>query len=209
MGMLIDKGSLIMLSFLSTLMILLLFFTDKYMYRKQGYVRFFIVLGLFASSIFGFSISSNVVELYLFLLLISFTSTYLKNSWCSIEAEGQNQAKIFFFADRVSDVLILISFYLIYRNKGRFEFLESQISFKDNLSLDFQSSIEYKLLILLPLLAVLIRCSEAFVYSLGKVKTGLPKATSVFIYFIINLSIATFFFLRFQPLITRDLLALS
>jgi len=80
-GYLIDSHTSIMSILITTLGILVLIYSDSYMSHDQGYLRFFIYLSFFNTSMLGLVTSSNLIQVYIFWELVGMCSYLLIGFW--------------------------------------------------------------------------------------------------------------------------------
>nr|YP_010927403.1 NADH dehydrogenase subunit F [Cuphea curiosa]WKK46297.1 NADH dehydrogenase subunit F [Cuphea curiosa] len=120
-GYLIDPLTSIMLILVTTVGILVLFYSDNYMSHDQGYLRFFAYLSFFNTSMLGLVTSSNLIQIYIFWELVGMCSYLLIGFWFTrpIAATACQKA---FVTNRVGDFGLLLGILGIYWITGSFEF---------------------------------------------------------------------------------------
>ncbi|HGY5535687.1 MAG: proton-conducting transporter membrane subunit [Prochlorococcus sp.] len=96
-----------MLSLISTTGVILMVSAHIYMNRKKGYAHFFTYLGFFIGALLGLVLSPNILELYIFWVLVGISSYLLTGFW--YDPKGlSNTAKNVFLVDRIGDIGLLI-----------------------------------------------------------------------------------------------------
>nr|YP_010281828.1 NADH dehydrogenase subunit 5 [Circaea alpina subsp. caulescens]UKH51207.1 NADH dehydrogenase subunit 5 [Circaea alpina subsp. caulescens] len=120
-GYLIDPLTSIMLILITTVGILVLFYSDNYMSHDQGYLRFFAYLSFFNTSMLGLVTSSNLIQIYIFWELVGMCSYLLIGFWFTrpIAATACQKA---FVTNRVGDFGLLLGILGLYWITGSFEF---------------------------------------------------------------------------------------
>ena len=123
-GTQIDLVSSFMLALVSTISILLMVFSHVYMSRKQGYVRFFVFLALFSSSLMSLLLSPGLIQVFLFWVLLGVFALLL--SGFSQQKDAANgQQRMPFFAELTSDTLFLVAIISLFKVTGSFGFDEN------------------------------------------------------------------------------------
>nr|QWX87978.1 NADH dehydrogenase subunit 5 [Trapa natans] len=120
-GYLIDPLTSIMLILITTVGILVLFYSDNYMSHDQGYLRFFAYLSFFNTSMLGLVTSSNLIQIFIFWELVGVCSYLLIGFWFTrpIAAAACQKA---FVTNRVGDFGLLLGILGLYWVTGSFEF---------------------------------------------------------------------------------------
>nr|YP_010929420.1 NADH dehydrogenase subunit F [Didiplis diandra]WKK48484.1 NADH dehydrogenase subunit F [Didiplis diandra] len=120
-GYLIDPLTCIMLILITSVGILVLFYSDNYMSHDQGYLRFFAYLSFFNTSMLGLVTSSNLIQIYIFWELVGMCSYLLIGFWFTrpIAATACQKA---FVTNRVGDFGLLLGILGLYWITGSFEF---------------------------------------------------------------------------------------
>ena len=120
-GYLIDPLTSIMSILITTVGILVLIYSDKYMYHDQGYLRFFAYMSFFNTSMLGLVTSSNLIQIYIFWELVGMCSYLLIGFWFTrpIAASACQKA---FVTNRVGDFGLLLGILGFYWITGSLEF---------------------------------------------------------------------------------------
>ena len=126
-GYVIDDLSSLMLVLVSSVALLVLIYSDGYMEYDISYVRFFVYLGLFSSSMLALVLSSNLVQVYVFWELIGACSYLLIGFWFKRTRAAHASQKAF-VTNRVGDFGLLLGILGFYLVTGSFDF--TQISTK-------------------------------------------------------------------------------
>ena len=89
MELAVDKSSLIFSESLGLILLLIMIFSVTNLQRRNGYVRYFILLGFFSGFVYSFSFSGSLFHnfydpliSYLVSIWISFKRNYLTWLWC-------------------------------------------------------------------------------------------------------------------------------
>ena len=120
-GYLIDPLTSIMSMLITTVAILVLFYSDNYMSHDQGYLRFFAYMSFFNTSMLGLVTSSNFIQIYIFWELVGVCSYLLIGFWFTRPIAG-NACQKAFVTNRVGDFGLLLGFLGFYWITGSFEF---------------------------------------------------------------------------------------
>nr|WQM21116.1 NADH-plastoquinone oxidoreductase subunit 5 [Lindmania sp. AMF-2023a] len=120
-GYLIDPLTSIMSILITTVGIMVLIYSDKYMYHDQGYLRFFAYMSFFNTSMLGLVTSSNLIQIYIFWELVGMCSYLLIGFWFTrpIAASACQKA---FVTNRVGDFGLLLGILGLYWITGSLEF---------------------------------------------------------------------------------------
>uniref|UniRef100_UPI0030E0D9FA NADH dehydrogenase subunit F n=1 Tax=Aechmea fasciata TaxID=326768 RepID=UPI0030E0D9FA len=120
-GYLIDPLTSIMSILITTVGIMVLIYSDKYMYHDQGYLRFFAYMSFFNISMLGLVTSSNLIQIYIFWELVGMCSYLLIGFWFTrpIAASACQKA---FVTNRVGDFGLLLGILGFYWITGSLEF---------------------------------------------------------------------------------------
>nr|YP_009695866.1 NdhF [Hydrostachys imbricata]QEJ82551.1 NdhF [Hydrostachys imbricata] len=121
LGFLIDPLTSIMLILITTVGILVLIYSDKYMSHDQGYLRFFSYMSLFSTSMLGLVTSSNLLQIYVFWELVGMCSYLLIGFWFTRPLAASACQKAF-VTNRVGDFGLLLGILGFYWLTGSFEF---------------------------------------------------------------------------------------
>nr|YP_009669953.1 NADH dehydrogenase subunit F [Salvertia convallariodora]QCW95272.1 NADH dehydrogenase subunit F [Salvertia convallariodora] len=120
-GHLIDPLTSIMLILITTVGILVLFYSDNYMSHDQGYLRFFAYMSFFNTSMLGLVTSSNLIQIYIFWELVGMCSYLLIGFWFTRPSAATACQKAF-VTNRVGDFGLLLGILGLYWITGSFEF---------------------------------------------------------------------------------------
>uniref|UniRef100_A0AAU7AMH1 NAD(P)H-quinone oxidoreductase subunit 5, chloroplastic n=1 Tax=Juncus fauriei TaxID=2980169 RepID=A0AAU7AMH1_9POAL len=120
-GYLIDPLSSIMLIVITTIGITVLIYSDNYMSHDQGYLRFFVYLNLFNTSMLGLITSSNLIQIYIFWELVGMCSYLLIGFWFT-RPRAASACQKAFITNRVGDFGLLLGILGFYWIIGSFEF---------------------------------------------------------------------------------------
>nr|YP_010035646.1 NADH-plastoquinone oxidoreductase subunit 5 [Iphigenia indica]QQQ88229.1 NADH-plastoquinone oxidoreductase subunit 5 [Iphigenia indica] len=120
-GHLIDPLTSIMSILISTVGIMVLIYSDNYMFHDQGYLRFFAYMSFFNTSMLGLVTSSNLIQIYIFWELVGMCSYLLIGFWFTrpIAASACQKA---FVTNRVGDFGLLLGILGFYWITGSLEF---------------------------------------------------------------------------------------
>nr|AGC38290.1 NADH dehydrogenase subunit 5 [Cryptochloa strictiflora] len=120
-GYLIDSLTSIMLILITTVGILVLVYSDDYMSHDEGYLRFFVYISFFNTSMLGLVISSNLIQIYFFWELVGMCSYLLIGFWFTrpIAASACQKA---FITNRVGDFGLLLGILGFFWITGSLEF---------------------------------------------------------------------------------------
>nr|YP_010621264.1 NADH-plastoquinone oxidoreductase subunit 5 [Pandanus odorifer]WBF90474.1 NADH-plastoquinone oxidoreductase subunit 5 [Pandanus odorifer] len=120
-GYLIDPLTSIMSILITTVGIMVLIYSDNYMFHDQGYLRFFAYMSFFNTSMLGLVTSSNLIQIYIFWELVGMCSYLLIGFWFTrpIAASACQKA---FVTNRVGDFGLLLGILGLYWITGSFEF---------------------------------------------------------------------------------------
>nr|YP_010935093.1 NADH-plastoquinone oxidoreductase subunit 5 [Craterostigma nummulariifolium]WKW53024.1 NADH-plastoquinone oxidoreductase subunit 5 [Craterostigma nummulariifolium] len=120
-GYLIDGLTSIMSMLITTVGILVLVYSDNYMAYDQGYLRFFVYMSFFSTSMLGLVTSSNLIQIYLFWELVGMCSYLLIGFWFT-RPSAANACQKAFVTNRVGDFGLLLGILGFYWITGSFEF---------------------------------------------------------------------------------------
>nr|YP_009319692.1 NADH dehydrogenase subunit 5 [Rhynchanthera bracteata]APA18744.1 NADH dehydrogenase subunit 5 [Rhynchanthera bracteata] len=120
-GYLIDSLASIMVILISTVGILVIFYSDNYMYHDQGYLRFFSYMSFFTTSMLGLVTSVNLIQIYIFWELVGMCSYLLIGFWFT-RPIASNACQKAFVTNRVGDFGLLLGILGLYAITGSFEF---------------------------------------------------------------------------------------
>nr|WOC91050.1 NADH-plastoquinone oxidoreductase subunit F [Utricularia australis] len=119
-GYLIDPLTSIMLMLITTVGILVLIYSDNYMSHDQGYLRFFVSMSFFSTSMLGLVTSSNFIQIYIFWELVGMSSYLLIGFWFT-RPSAANACQKAFVTNRVGDFGLLLGILGFYWITGSFE----------------------------------------------------------------------------------------
>nr|UPX07548.1 NADH-plastoquinone oxidoreductase subunit 5 [Leptocodon hirsutus] len=122
-GYLIDPLTSIMSILITTVGILVLIYSDNYMFHDRGYLRFFSYMSLFSTSMLGLVTSSNLIQIYIFWELVGVCSYLLIGFWFT-RPVAANACQKAFITNRVGDFGLLLGILGFYWITGSFEFRE-------------------------------------------------------------------------------------
>uniref|UniRef100_UPI003002D635 NADH-plastoquinone oxidoreductase subunit 5 n=1 Tax=Polygala tatarinowii TaxID=174551 RepID=UPI003002D635 len=120
-GYFIDSLTSIMLILITTVGILILIYSDNYMFHDQGYLRFFAYMSFFNASMLGLVTSSNLIQIYIFWELVGMCSYLLIGFWFT-RPIAANACQKAFVTNRVGDFGLLLGILGCYWITGSFEF---------------------------------------------------------------------------------------
>ena len=120
-GYLIDSLTSIMLVLISTIGITVLIYSDNYMSHDRGYLRFFVYLNLFNTSMLGLITSSNLIQIYIFWEVVGMCSYLLIGFWFT-RPRAASACQKAFVTNRVGDFGLLLGILGFYWITGSFEF---------------------------------------------------------------------------------------
>ncbi|WP_241467000.1 MULTISPECIES: proton-conducting transporter membrane subunit [unclassified Prochlorococcus] len=106
-GFAVDVIGAEMLSLISTAGMLLMLSAHIYMAGKKNYVSFFTYLGFFTSALLGLALSPNLLEMFVFWLLVGISSYLLVGFWYDTNGSSKTTQNIF-LVDRIGDVGFLL-----------------------------------------------------------------------------------------------------
>ena len=132
-GLLLDNVSMIMLLVVSLITFLVTVFSIEYMGKDHGKDRYFMFLGLFAFSMYGIVISSNLFLTFCFWELVGFSSYLLIGFWYQ-ENEPPKASIKAFIMNRIGDSGFLIGLFLLFAFFQTFELPELWEIFRDQAS---------------------------------------------------------------------------
>uniref|UniRef100_UPI0030010551 NADH-plastoquinone oxidoreductase subunit 5 n=1 Tax=Corispermum declinatum TaxID=1076199 RepID=UPI0030010551 len=129
-GYLIDPLTSIMSMLITTIAILVLIYSDNYMFHDQGYLRFFAYMSFFNTSMLGLVTSSNLIQIYIFWELVGMCSYLLIGFWFT-RPIAANACQKAFVTNRVGDFGLLLGILGLYWITGSFEFRDLFEIFKN------------------------------------------------------------------------------
>nr|YP_011026480.1 NADH-plastoquinone oxidoreductase subunit 5 [Echeveria chihuahuaensis]WQN00475.1 NADH-plastoquinone oxidoreductase subunit 5 [Echeveria chihuahuaensis] len=120
-GCLIDPLTSIMSILITTIGVLVLIYSDNYMFHDQGYLRFFAYMSFFNISMLGLVTSSNLIQIYFFWELVGMCSYLLIGFWFT-RPLAANACQKAFVTNRIGDFGLLLGILGLYWLTGSFEF---------------------------------------------------------------------------------------
>nr|YP_009093846.1 NADH dehydrogenase subunit 5 [Luzuriaga radicans]AIT16034.1 NADH dehydrogenase subunit 5 [Luzuriaga radicans] len=120
-GHLIDPLTSIMSILITTVGIMVLIYSDNYMFHDQGYLRFFAYMSFFNTSMLGLVTSSNLIQIYIFWELVGMCSYLLIGFWFTRPVAASACQKAF-VTNRVGDFGLLLGILGFYWITGSLEF---------------------------------------------------------------------------------------
>nr|YP_009434835.1 NADH dehydrogenase subunit 5 [Lobelia galpinii]ATG24742.1 NADH dehydrogenase subunit 5 [Lobelia galpinii] len=132
-GYLIDPLTSIMSILITTVGILVLIYSDNYMFHDRGYLRFFAYMSFFSTAMLGLVTSSNLIQIYIFWELVGMCSYLLIGFWFT-RPVAANACQKAFVTNRVGDFGLLLGILGFYWITGSFEFRDLFQIFKNLIS---------------------------------------------------------------------------
>nr|YP_009410352.1 NADH-plastoquinone oxidoreductase subunit 5 [Amphipogon turbinatus]ASJ65518.1 NADH-plastoquinone oxidoreductase subunit 5 [Amphipogon turbinatus] len=120
-GYLIDPLTSIMLILITTVGILVLIYSDDYMSHDEGYLRFFVYISFFNTSMLGLVTSSNLIQIYFFWELVGMCSYLLIGFWFT-RPNAASACQKAFVTNRVGDFGLLLGILGLFWITGCLEF---------------------------------------------------------------------------------------
>nr|YP_009339844.1 NADH dehydrogenase subunit 5 [Lobelia inflata]APQ39327.1 NADH dehydrogenase subunit 5 [Lobelia inflata] len=120
-GYLIDPLTSIMSILITTVGILVLIYSDNYMFHDCGYLRFFAYMSFFSTAMLGLVTSSNLIQIYIFWELVGMCSYLLIGFWFT-RPVAANACQKAFVTNRVGDFGLLLGILGVYWITGSFDF---------------------------------------------------------------------------------------
>lgn len=120
-GYLVDPLGAMMLVLVTTVGVVVMVYASGYMLHDEGYVRFFVYLGLFTASMLGLILSPNLVQMYVFWELVGMCSYLLIGFWFTRTAASYASQKAF-VTNRIGDFGLLLGILGLYYLSGGLEF---------------------------------------------------------------------------------------
>ncbi len=121
MGILIDPISVMMLIVVSIVTLMVNIYSRGYMKGDDGYTKFFAFLGLFAFSMYGLVLATNLFQIYIFWELVG-VSSYLLIGYYYTKPSAVAAAKKAFIVTRFADLGFLIGILIVGYYSGTFDF---------------------------------------------------------------------------------------
>nr|WBR76350.1 NADH dehydrogenase subunit F [Ceratostigma willmottianum] len=120
-GYFVDSLTSIMLMLITTVGILVLIYSDNYMFHDQAYLRFFAYLSFFNTSMLCLVTSSNLIQIFIFWEFVGMCSYLLIGFWFT-RPIAANACQKAFVTNRVGDFGFLLGILGLYLITGSFEF---------------------------------------------------------------------------------------
>uniref|UniRef100_A0AAU6SIH4 NAD(P)H-quinone oxidoreductase subunit 5, chloroplastic n=2 Tax=Lasianthus TaxID=58410 RepID=A0AAU6SIH4_9GENT len=120
-GYLIDPLTSIMSTLITTVGILVLIYSDNYMFHDQAHLRFFAYMIFFSTSMLGLVTSSNLIQIYIFWELVGVCSYLLIGFWFT-RPLAANACQKAFVTNRIGDFGLLLGILGFFWITGSFEF---------------------------------------------------------------------------------------
>src|SRR5581483_9423191 len=125
----VDHLALTMLVVVTTISLLVQFYSQGYMDNSAGYARFFAYLSLFTFSMLDIVFAANFLVIFIGWELVGLSSYLLIGFWINKAARPAedrpspaNAAIEAFIANRVGDVGFIIGIMILFANTGTFDF---------------------------------------------------------------------------------------
>jgi len=106
-GWLVDNLTAVMLLVVTSVSLLIQVYSHGYMYKDDGYHRFFAYLNLFNFSMLGLVLSSNLFQIYIFWELVGLSSYLLIGFWFRRPSAASAATKAF-IVNRIGDFGLLV-----------------------------------------------------------------------------------------------------
>ncbi|ABZ84760.1 proton-translocating NADH-ubiquinone oxidoreductase, chain l [Heliomicrobium modesticaldum Ice1] len=123
MGQYIDPISAMMLFVVTLVATMVMIYSTGYMHGDPGYTRFFAYLSLFACSMLGLVIATNLLQMFIFWELVGLCS-YLLIGYYYFKDSAREAAKKAFMTTRIGDFGLLLGIMFLQINFGTLEFAE-------------------------------------------------------------------------------------
>nr|QUQ06987.1 NADH dehydrogenase subunit F [Sauvagesia rhodoleuca] len=143
-GHLMDPLTLLLSILITTVGILVLIYSDNYMFHDQSYLRFFAYMSFFNTSMLGLVTSCNLIQIYIFWELVGMCSYLLIGFWFT-RPIASNACQKAFVTNRVGDFGLLLGILGLYWITGSFDFRDLFEIFKN---LIFNNEVNYLFLTL-------------------------------------------------------------
>ena len=135
--------TLLMLWLISLISSLVFFYTQDYLYNDPFIVRFYFLIGSFATSMMWLTASNNIILLFIFWELIGLFSFLLIAFWFT-RLEACKSAVLAMVVNRIGDLFLSVSFFLIY-------FLKKSLSFYSLNAIIIENNLDHFLIKILSL----------------------------------------------------------
>ncbi|KAG6540521.1 hypothetical protein Mapa_018205 [Marchantia paleacea] len=132
-GYLLDPLTSIMLVLVTTVAVMVMIYSDSYMFYDEGYIKFFCYLSLFTASMLGLVLSPNLIQVYIFWELVGMCSYLLIGFWFT-RPSAANACQKAFVTNRIGDFGLLLGILGFYWITGSFDFQQLSKRFFELLS---------------------------------------------------------------------------
>jgi NADH-quinone oxidoreductase subunit L len=122
-GFLLDPLSLLMLTIVSVICFLVQIYSLGYMAGDRGFSRYYAFMSLFAWAMISLTLSSSMLQLYVFWELVGLSSYLLIGFWYE-KFSASEAGKKAFVMTRLGDVAFLIGLLLVLMNLGNLDILK-------------------------------------------------------------------------------------
>ena len=124
-GLNVDGLTAIMLVIVTSVSLLVQFYSQEYMAGDSGYIRYYAFLSLFTGAMLGLVLADNLVIIYVFWELVGVSSYLLIGFWFDRPAAAAAARKAF-LVTRLGDIGFLLAILLIFVKAGTFDVAEIQ-----------------------------------------------------------------------------------
>src|SRR5205807_6088849 len=125
----LDRLAIVMMVVVTTISLLVHFYSQGYMYKSAGYARFYAYLSLFTFSMLDIVFAQNFLVMFVGWELVGLSSYLLIGFWINKRAKPEEDrlspatASIeAFIANRVGDVGFIIGIMILFTSTGTFDF---------------------------------------------------------------------------------------
>ncbi|KAG6540792.1 hypothetical protein Mapa_017933 [Marchantia paleacea] len=122
-----------MLVLVTTVAVMVMIYSDSYMFYDEGYIKFFCYLSLFTASMLGLVLSPNLIQVYIFWELVGMCSYLLIGFWFT-RPSAANACQKAFVTNRIGDFGLLLGILGFYWITGSFDFQQLSKRFFELLS---------------------------------------------------------------------------
>jgi NADH-quinone oxidoreductase subunit L len=124
-GITLDGLTAIMLIVVTSVSLLVQFYSQEYMRGDPGYNRYYAFMSLFTASMLGLVLASNIIQLFVFWELVGLCSYLLIGFWFYKDSARRAATKAF-LVTRVGDLGFLIAIMIIFAETGELGIPEIQ-----------------------------------------------------------------------------------
>ena len=117
-GITLDGLTAIMLVVVSSVSLLVQFYSQEYMKGDPGYNRYYAFMSLFTASMLGLTLASNILQMFVFWELVGLCSYLLIGFWFHKDSARRAATKAF-LVTRLGDLGFLIAILLIWSETGQ------------------------------------------------------------------------------------------